>query len=96
MAEKLRLKKADTTKIRISIAVLVAIILASMAAGYVIAQQLTVTGNVVKENCIPEDDFLAFIDDYNLLREDYQQCVADLWALDLTYKQALTNTEQLS
>lgn len=89
MTENLRLNKRDKSKVRLSIAVLIAIILASMAAGYVLAQKTSVTGNaVVDKNCIPLSDLNYFINQSNIFQNAYYKCEEDLWALNFAYKQA--------
>lgn len=88
MAENLRLNKRDKSKIRLSIAVLIAVILASMAAGYVLAQKTAITGKAVQENCIPQSDLQYFINQSNIFQNAYYKCEEDLWTLNFAYKQA--------
>lgn len=91
MAEKLRLKTgAGKHKVRLHMAVLVAIVIVSLAVGYVIGTKGVITGSATK-GAIPASEFQYFLDKYNLLQEDYAGCVKDAWALQLACKTNIAN-----
>ena len=98
MAEKLKLKKTGN-KVRMHVAVLILVIVASIAAGYAassfiknpiqVNQNMTITFNSPNTNCIPQADLDFFINQSNQFQDYYKQCVADAWQLKMQYSQQL-------
>jgi len=94
MAQKLKLNtEHNKFRIRLHVIVLIVIILASLAIGFTAGQKGIFTGMAAK-NCISQKDFQFFIDDANEVTSDYQQCVADLWNLQLSYKIAAAKSQK--
>ncbi len=95
MAKKLKLHTEHSKfRVRLHAVVLLVIILASLAVGFVAGKQGLFGNNVAANNCIPQTDFQFFLDDANEVKADYQQCVADLWNLQLSYKMAAAKAQK--
>ncbi len=96
MAQKLKLKtEHGKFRVRLHVIVLIIIILASIAVGLTAGQKgiLGITGMAAR-NCISQQDFQFFLDDANLVREQYKECVSDLWNLQLSYKMTAAKAQK--
>ena len=97
MAQKLKLNtEHGKFRLRLHVIVLIVIILTSLALGFTAGQKGIpgITGMAAK-NCISQQDFQFFLDNANSIQADYQQCVADLWNLQLTYKMAAAKAQKV-
>ena len=85
MVEKLRLRREGSKRVKLHPAVLAVVVIVALLVGFFIGQKGLISVKA-SENCIPQTDFQDFLDQANEVRAEYQKCVADLWALQFSYK----------
>lgn len=75
-------------RVKMNVVVLIVVLLVSAGIGFVLGQKGIpgITGNAIQKNCIPQKDFLYFLNKSNDLKAEYDKCVSDLWSLQFAIK----------